>query len=55
MIEELIDLSKILMDKLDSASHKNICVDMQIILERMSWEVLRMKTDLENSYERFGT
>ncbi len=54
MIEELIEMSKELMGKFDTASYSNVSLDMQCTLERMSWEMMRMTTDLRNVFERFG-
>jgi hypothetical protein len=54
MIDELIEMSKALMTKFDDASYANVCLDMQCALERMSWEMMRLTTDLRNVSERFG-
>lgn len=54
MIDELLELSKGLFDKLDRASYARVNVDLQIALERASWEVLRMMTDLKETHERYG-
>lgn len=54
MIEELLEISKMLFDKVDEASYAKISLDMQIALEHMSFEILRMTQDLKNVYERVG-
>ena len=35
-------------------NEKKFCVDLQLEFERTSWELFRLKTDLEILLERFG-
>ena len=45
-----------LVKMLDSASEneKNFCHDVQLEFERASWEVFRMKNELQELVERLG-
>jgi hypothetical protein len=48
-LQELIDTANILSKNLEIASNddRRFCVDIQLILEKMSWELYRTANDLQ--------
>ena len=48
-LQELIDTANILSKNLERASNddRRFCVDIQLILEKMSWELYRTANDLQ--------
>lgn len=48
-LQELIETANRLSENLEKAANeeKRFCVDIQLVLEKMSWELLRTANDLQ--------
>lgn len=55
-LEQLIDTAEKLCGSLDrmASQERRFCVEMQIMLERTSWEIYRQMNDLRNIYNYYG-
>ena len=50
-LKELTEMATCLSNRLDKVSNDNVCFDLQLRLEQMSWETYRMANELKNLTE----